>query len=246
VDIPLEHPLVQHLWPIGAKAGPVARVEATLRAYEAGTRLKLSTPITDDERAAVRLWLVAAEMYDAIDDTGHGMALLATREGPLIHPGVSEKIGYLQQASCSTCLLDESRSPIAISFGVRTRPFSAQSLGADELRVLKERIADRMAGKFSTIDDWQGAELCVTVVCALGAGDRQKDADNMVKGLLDALQGSVYANDTSIAHLSVIRIRQEGNEGFYALGASPALKPLDDVIQRTLTTSWPAQDEITI
>lgn len=92
----------------------------------------------------------------------------------------------------------------------------------------------------------EGAELCVTVVCAVGAGDKQKDADNMVKGLLDALQGSVYTNDTAVAHLSVRRIRQEGQEGFYALGVTPVLDPLDDVIERVLTATWPGQDEITI
>jgi hypothetical protein len=185
-------------------------------------------------------------MFDAVDKTGHGVALLSTPQGPLIHPGVSEKIGYLQQTTCRTCLSDVSRSPLAIAFAVRTRPFSAQSLGAEDLRVLKERIAERMAGRFETIDAWEGAELCVTVVRAIGARDRQEDADNMVKGLLDALQGNVYVNDTAIAHLSVTKIRQETDEGFYAIGVAPVLDPLDDVIQGALTTVWPGQDEIVI
>ena len=246
MDTPFEHPIVQHMWPVGTKASPTDRVEATFRAYEVATGTKLSVPITDAERTAVRIWLVQAEMFDAVDEAGHGVALLSTKDGPLVHPGVSEKIGFPQQVPCRGCLQDLSRSPLGIAFSVRTRPFSAQSLGAEDLKVLKERIAKSMAGRFDAIDAWEGAELCVTVVCAVGAGDKQKDADNMVKGLLDALQGSVYTNDTAVAHLSVRRIRQEGQEGFYALGVTPVLDPLDDVIERVLTATWPGQDEITI
>jgi hypothetical protein len=245
-----DHPLIRELWPIGPDASPSARVAATFRAYTAMTGESQPTPVTDEFRRRVREWISAQQSsMPVINKHGHTVALTHQRGGrlmPLIHGETAEKVTWLQQAGCLSCLPDPGSRASAVYFGLRTRPFSAQSMTATDLKTLKERISLSMNGRLAFSGDWSEAAVCFNVVAVVGADARQKDVDNMAKGLLDSLQGHLYLNDSQIAHLSVSRLRHAGDDGFYLMAARPVLDPLADVIDRDLRLGWGGRPEISL
>lgn len=148
MEFPHDHPLVRHLLPLEADASPEDRLAATLRAYRDGTGESVALPLTVDARKAVRDWLVAEE-FGFVDETGHGYALLSKKEAvtkTLIYSDAATKANHLHQTPCLTCIPDPSRTPLRVSFPVRTRPFSAQSLSSGNLAVLKEKIRRHPSG----------------------------------------------------------------------------------------------------
>lgn len=245
-----EHPIVEFLWPLGPDGDPTARIEATYRAFTKSTGESLGPTPSDDERHRVADWLMAQEdSMPVIDDQGHSLSLLhvkVPRMKPLIHPVLASKVSWLQQAPCLTCVRDEQSPSLGVSFGVRVRPFSAQSMESADLKLIKQRISESMEGRLGPAKDWSASQVCVTVVAVVNAKARQKDVDNMAKGLLDSLQGHLYLNDSQIAHLSISRVRHRGDDAFYLLSARPVLDPLEDVIDPELRISWAGRPEITL
>ena len=162
---------------------------------------------------------------------------------PLVSPDLAQKVGWLRQAPCVTCTPADVR-PLAIGFPIRARPFSAQSLGASRFADLKVKIAAYMAGRKWELDEWAGLELCVTIVATVPERERGKDVDNMAKGLLDAMQGSIYANDNLVQHLSIRRVPHGGETGWYSMRVMPVRDTREDVIDKLLSVGWAGQAEI--
>lgn len=242
------HPLMIELWPLGPHHPPEGRLAATYRAYTAATGRAVGQPPSDDDRRSVREWLIAEDWSMPTDDRGHSVALLHQRTSytrPLIHPDAASKSSWLQQAPCTTCLPNDEVAP-RVSFAVRTRPFSAQSLSADGLRSLKAKITASFLERHRFEGDWSRSNVCISVVAVMGRRDPRKDVDNMVKGLLDAVQGNLFPNDQAISHLSVHRFRHAGDEGHYLLHVRPVRDPLDDVVDPYERISWLGTPEITV
>jgi Holliday junction resolvase RusA-like endonuclease len=249
IEIPNDHILVRRLWDEGANAAPEERVRLVLQAYTESTDSILSEPPTPDQLNAVRLWMFQQTENMPKNAKGHSASLYTKQQKvslPLVHPSAATKSGWLQQAPCITCLAVEDITPSKISFGVRTRPFSAQSLNSNDLRNLKSKIKKSLVGRLNNLESWEGMPLCVRAVAVVGKKDPVKDVDNMVKGLLDALQESAYSNDNLIAHLSVERLRHSGDDGWYALSISPVQDPLNDVVDKEARVIWPGVEEITV
>ena len=218
---------------------------ATLHVYEKGTGRTLSSPPTPTELRAVRNWLLEQEDSLPRNELGHSVALLSLKKQytkPLIFPDAVQKASWLQQAPCLTCIPDDSRTPLAVSFAIRTRPFSAQSLSAEDLRTVKRKVTERVQSRLLQSNDWGNLPLCVRVVAVVGQSDPSKDIDNMVKGILDALQGSIYRNDGHISHLSIDRFRHAGHEGCYLLSVRPVREALADVIDPEVIVGWGAPE----
>ena len=90
---------------------------------------------------------------------------------------------------------------------------------------------DRLTEKQLPRMPWGDHPLCVTVASVVSAHKRgAKDVDNLVKGLLDALQGFLYPNDRQIQCLTSRRLEYAGPSGYYLVGARPVVPVTADVI----------------
>lgn len=249
VEIPEDHILIRRLWREGDVASPEERVQLVLKAYGESTGIILSNPPTREQLSAVRQWMFKQDEDMPTNAQGQSASLYYKRQQvslPRVHVSAAAKSAWLQQAPCITCLPIENITPLKISFGVRTRPFSAQSLTSGDLKKLKAKISESLEGRFNDLQSWKGLPLCVRVVAVVAKSDPPKDVDNMVKGLLDSLQEYAYDNDRVIAHLSTERFRHSGNDGWYALSISPVQDPLMDVVDKEARVIWPGVEEITI
>ena len=225
------------LWRLGHHTLPSERLDAAYRAYELNTGSQLSNPLTADDRLAVRTWLIK----EAVSTSGYTASWRNEHYiKPLIHADAGSKAGWLQQAPCLTCLPNEATTALPVSFSVRVTPFSAQALRSrgGALRNVKQKIRESMKDRLQDIGDWSDTECCVTIVAVMGCDDKKKDADNLVKGLLDALQGVTFSNDSSISHLSVHRFQHAGEEGHYRLSVRPTINHLSDVVMPELKINW--------
>ncbi len=59
---------------------------------------------------------------------------------------------------------------------------------------------------------------------------RRADADNLAKGLLDALNDVLYVDDTQIQCLTSRRFEYRGERGFYVVTARGVFDFRDDVV----------------
>jgi hypothetical protein len=94
------------------------------------------------------------------------------------------------------------------------------------------------------LDDWANFEVCVNIVAILPERERRKDVDNLVKGLLGAMEGSIYVNDRLIQHLSVRRVAHGGDSSWYMVHVSPVLDTREDVVDTDLRVQWAGCEEI--
>jgi Holliday junction resolvase RusA-like endonuclease len=110
----------------------------------------------------------------------------------------------------------------------------------------KRKIRENLATRLDFGRSWEGAKVCTWVVAVMGAHDRDKDVDNLVKGILDAIQGKVYSNDASIQHLNATKIRHASSDGYYLVSVRPVRGYLDDVIDPNSIVIWPGIPKIEI
>jgi Holliday junction resolvase RusA-like endonuclease len=250
VPINPNHPLVKYLWPISALTDAKERVVATIKAYTETTGIRPTHPLTKADRRQIRDWLIHEEMIAPTNEDGHSAALLYGERTPIgiprIHADLPRKAGWLQGAPCITCIQATNVAPLAISLPIRTRPFSAQSMAAPKLASLKQKITQYLASGNHDLSEWDGYELCVTVVAIVPRTERRKDVDNMVKGLLDAMQGPIYADDRMVQHLCVRRLVHDGDHSlaYYKTHIIPVEDATGDVIDRTMRIGWGGQHEI--
>jgi Holliday junction resolvase RusA-like endonuclease len=211
---------------LGTEAAPEERAAAILKAYAEVTGAVLSNPLSDSERRQVRDWLIREERAMPQNEQGYSVAPLHGRDHrmskPLIFEDLARKVGWLQQAPCLTCIPADLR-PLSISFPIRVRPFTAQSLEPRKPSSLKAKIAAYMVKRDWKLDAWSDYEVCVTIMAIIPERGRRKDVDNIAKGLLDAMEGSVYSNDRLVQHLSVRRVLHEGQDGWCKVHVMPVL-----------------------
>ncbi|MDQ3765070.1 MAG: RusA family crossover junction endodeoxyribonuclease [Actinomycetota bacterium] len=244
------HPLVKHLWPISALTHPNERVAATIKAYTEATGIHPSHPLTEADRRQIRDWLICEQKNAPTNEDGHSVALLSGERTPIgiprIHEDLPWKAGWLQQAPCITCIHATNVTPLSISLPIRTRPFSAQSMDASKLTSLKQKIMQYLSSRNHDLSAWASYELCVAVVAVVPRSEQRKDVDNMVKGLLDAMQGSIYTDDRMVQHLCVRRLARDGDHSlaYYMTHITPVEDARNDVIDQTMRIEWSGQQEI--
>lgn len=235
-----DHPIVRHLWPLGPEGDPDMRVAAVVEAFMEDTGVEVSNPLSPDDRQRISNWLLQQEEEMPRDEHGRSAHLLRARPHfvkPLIHRDLATKLAWMQQQRCMTCVPVKVK-PLWTSFAVHLLPFSAQSTPGTRLRRAKEAIRAHLAENDLCFEAWKSCGLCVNVVSVLPISEPVKDADNLVKGLLDAMQVAVYDNDRSIDHISSFRVRHEGAEGFYLVRITPVRDPAVDVFDLGLPPGW--------
>jgi Holliday junction resolvase RusA-like endonuclease len=201
-----------------------------IRAYNSTTDSRLEETIrSDDERLLpVVQWLNAILMSDAPEAHFY-------RKNPVLlssfSPTLSEKFSNLSQYNCPLCTSD---FPIAI-IPIRIRPTSYQASDARTKRAFKKAIAYSL----SETPYYGSKRLCVHVTFVVGRKSRRKDADNMAKLLLDALQGRILDDDNQIDHLSLLRLSWEGDEEYLFLNIRTSnVNRREDVLYHRMNHSW--------
>jgi hypothetical protein len=137
-----------------------------------------------------------------------------------------EKASVIAQSLCGACEIvstDDGRMPLNVTFPVNVDPWSGQS--TKERGSLKKAVNEELV-RGGHIQPWNGV-VCVTIVSLVPRSNvGRKDSDNLVKGLLDAMEGIVYANDRAIQCLTSRRVEFAGSVGLYVVSAR-AVYPWD-------------------
>ena len=122
---------------------------------------------------------------------------------------ISSKINYLAQHHCDLCRCDFPIETIPI----RIRPRSHQAATPAIKVAFKKAIAQRLGNSHN----YAKARLCIHIVVACGRSSRTGDLDNVAKLLLDAMKGTVFDDDCQVDHLSILRVRDAGEEDYIYL-----------------------------
>ncbi len=211
---------------------PGNRIRTAAFAYNSRGCAQIAVPpTTDEERRALSDWL-RHEREAGLQ------AARPTREPfiPLLHETWIAKVHWLWTRPCDVC--DTRAGPgIQVRFMVPIEPFTAQT-SSSRLRNLKARVRERLRSQSVVNQRWRGVPVCLTVIAALGVGLRSKDADNLVKALLDAMQDVLFQNDDAVQHLNVVRLRPGTPDGFYAVSARPIRALEDDIVDCATSVRW--------
>lgn len=223
-----EHPVDRELRLLGAHSSPESRLEALWTIYEVTTGHVLTRPPTDAERHAVRAWVITP------DATGNEPFLSAPSEQrvSLLHEDVAAKASRLTQASCYTCTSDpDAIGPARVSFPIGIEPWTAQS-SPDRVAV-RQAVTAALQREGHHVLPWGDAPVCLSITALVPRHSRshpRKDVDNLVKGLLDAMQGYLFRNDDAVQHLETRRLEYAGARGCYFVRAQSVATPDADVI----------------
>lgn len=217
------HPLDAALIHLGSGATSAERLEALWSAYERETGQRLDRPPSDADRQAVRSWAGAIWRDDAPTLLAKWPVLQAA-----LYTDVKRKADFLTQLGCARCHTDPAITLLAVHFAIPVEPWSSQS--RSDRRRIRASVMEELAEKRLSKLPWGDHPLCVTVASVVPANRRRKDADNLVKGLLDAMQGFLYSNDRQIQCLTSRRLEYAGPSGYYLVGARPVVPVTADVI----------------
>lgn len=210
---------------------PENRIRAAAIVFGQQTGHNTAIPPTTAERIAIGEWL-QSERQHGLRGTHHG----SIEDRRVIHESWIAKATWLQQRPCDIC--DTWTGPgIQVSFDVPIAPFSAQS-PPQRLKDLKGRVHAQVGGQAVIAQRWRHLPVCLQVVAVLGLPDRRKDADNLIKGFMDALQGVLFEDDVEVQHLDVARIRCGIAEGMYLVRARPARALDEDVLDLHRQVRW--------
>ena len=212
---------MRHLTPLeAAVAGlaegpPAARLEAIWLGFEEATGKPLGRPPSPAERSEVAEWL----RFRRADNDGDSFIVYARRLRSLAHRTLAEKAGYLVQARCPACeiVVDaEGRITKDVVTAIPIEPWTAQS--TKNKVAIREAVTKAMRDR-NLLGPIADEPLCVTVVSFVPRTRGRMDADNLAKGLLDALQGVLYINDWQIQCVTARRLIAQATEGAYLLSA---------------------------
>jgi Holliday junction resolvase RusA-like endonuclease len=180
------------------------------------------------ELIEVVAWLNKLE----IDGVETGFRMRRSKLRRLFSACLSSKVVWLAQHNCDLCDLD---LPI-VTIPIRIRPRSYQASKTKIKNAFKSAIATRLANfhKFSE------SRLCIHIVIVCGESSRSTgDVDNIAKLMLDAMKGVVFDDDRQVDHLSVLRVRECGDEDYVYLHIGRStLNQHRDVLFAGVHHSW--------
>jgi len=206
-------------------ADPQERLAVVWQFYEEATGHQLACPVTETQRRAVHAFL--RDLQKEQDSP-----VLHIRRQHLEAPialNLVEKAARLVQQPCTACELfmrEDGTFPLSTVFPIQVRPWAAQS--RHDRVAIREAVAAELAER-GTFSPWEG-RLCLTIVSLVPRASRSKDVDNLVKGLIDSMQGSLYVDDKQIQCLTSRRIEYAGEVGYYHVSARAVLPWDSDVV----------------
>jgi hypothetical protein len=194
--------------------------------YEQATGETLSFEPSHDERQQVATWLRELRT----DDDGPLYLRPPRSPVPLIGRTVPELASIITQYGCAFHQPDLGvDGPYSYSFPVRIDPWSAQSSGREKVAIRKA-VTGALLAKGVPLMPWGTRPLCLTVTAIIGRRGKVADVDNLAKGLLDAMQGYLYENDSQIQCLTLRRMPYAGTVGHYLVRAVPVRAWSDYVV----------------
>lgn len=218
-----EHPIDMALRHLGVEAAAQDRLEVVWRAFEAATRRQIARPPSPVERQDVLRWSANRTTRTTV---------LSSSRGGLSSPRCCtgrlprRRVGWLRWVvECiprsTICAL---RRHLPRRHRTLVSPVRAGQGGP------AHRGQRRLRAKNTQLEPWGDSPLCLTVTALVARTCIRKDVDNLIKGLLDARQGYLYANDRQVQCLSVRRMEYAGSSGHYLVHAIPMPAWTDDVI----------------
>lgn len=223
----MEHPVDTALRAVRDEA-PAARMEVIWNAYETQAGVAIGRPPRVEERHAVSDWLLSLRKNDdfpMFTVPERALRVLAGRTP-------AEKAGTVSQSRCRACELivrPDGSIPMSLHAPLNVDPISAQSRRGRSrwVSAVREAMVKRGYTEPNERDD-----ICLTVVSFVPVGGRRgrKDVDNLVKGLLDALQGVLYRNDFQVQCLTTRRVPTSASDGAYLVDARAVYPWAEDVV----------------
>lgn len=221
-----EHWLDTAIRAVGDDATPEQRLEVVWCAYEQETGIRLSRPPSAGQRVGIHAWLMAMRKHDNFPM----FIARVPRMRTMLHLSMREKASRLAQSWCPSCDLVvqlDGKVPLNVTFPIAVEPWSRQS--TKQAKKIRDAVHDELAER-GICQPWSGSPLCLTIVSLVPAKTSGKDVDNLVKGLLDSMQGVLYPDDRLIQCLTTRRIEYAGPVGHYSVSAR-AVHPWDaDVV----------------
>jgi Holliday junction resolvase RusA-like endonuclease len=204
---------------ISMDAAPDQRVEEFASIYSMATGSPVGSPLTSAQRRLAHTWY-----HENFRQVWPYLSRETAAHMSAVYSDMKSKAGALAQLACPTC------GPVDLSFPIGIEPWSAQS--SRNKVAIRKFVNAGLKGMPNRRDPLEGP-VCLTVVSVVPRsrpGARKKDADNLVKGLLDALSGYLYTDDSAIQCLTTRRLEYSGAKGYYMVGVRRAI-PFDaDVI----------------
>ncbi|MFG1824249.1 RusA family crossover junction endodeoxyribonuclease [Microbispora bryophytorum] len=136
-----------------------------------------------------------------------------------LHLSLSEKASRLAQQWCTCCevlVTSDGKFPLYITFPIQVEPWSRQS--SRQSQAIRDAVHAELAQRGHP-HPWSESPLCLTIVSLVPRGASRKDVDNLVKGLLDSMQGVLYTNDGLVQCLTSRRVEYNGAVGNYFVSA---------------------------
>jgi hypothetical protein len=220
-----EHPLDRALRHLGPEANSRQRLEIVWRAYEEATGRCIGRPPAAADRQDVLRWLRVPDATDNRPGLWAQRPLLT----PILHPTIPDKASSLTQLGCRVCTPDElAGPPLAITFPIGIQPWSAQS--ESDRVAIRQAVTDALRKRGAVAEPWRNSPVCVSIAAVVPRAGKRKDVDNLVKGLLDAMQGYLYPDDELVQCLTVRRLEYAGTEGYYLVHALPVAAWTHDIV----------------
>lgn len=204
---------------ISMDAPPEQRVEEFAGIYARATGNSVDSPITPEQRRLVHGWY-----HQNFEQVWPSLMRKLPALTFAIYSDIKSKASALVQSACPTC------GPVFRSFPVGVEPWSAQS---SEKKVAIREFVNAGLIEMPNRQKLLEGPICLSVVSVVPrsrAIARKKDADNLVKGFLDALSGYLYKDDSAIQCLTARRLEYAGNQGFYMVGVRPAVAFDADIV----------------
>lgn len=210
---------------------PSERLEVLWGEYERATGSALSRPPSPDERADVEAWVRGHRDIAFVVRETHLRALLSLTP--------ASKAGDLLAGRCPACecIIDADGSvEMDVRVPIDVDPWTDQTAGKTGTRsIIKRAVREAMAKKKYLRPTTHPVCMTVVALTPTGRGLGKKDVDNLVKGLLDTLEGVLYVNDRQVQCLTSRRVDFPGSQGGYLLRATAVHGYDDDIISRDTT-----------
>ncbi|WP_206414007.1 RusA family crossover junction endodeoxyribonuclease [Mycobacteroides abscessus] len=205
IDVQLAH--------LGSQASAPRQLEIVWQAYETATETCIDRPPLLEQRRDVHAWLtnMAGDQPSFL--------LKSPQLVNSIHLNALRQASFLSQVGCPYCRLlveTDGTIPFSTTFYIDFNPWSAQS--RRDNNILKSAVMEKLRTR-NTFRPWNATPMCIGVVSVLPRSRKKMDVDNLVKGLHDAMSGTVYADDSLIQCLTTRRIEYAGQIGFYFVSA---------------------------
>lgn len=207
------NPLAAALEQLDNEAGPDERLEVVWATYKAYTGSTVDRPPTNEQRRAVRDWVLT------LDPTRIAWLTRRVQLIPAISLTQIEKVNFVSQNACSTCepiVSEDGSMPLNIHFPINVDPWSAQA-NKKRSKALKEAVCSQLS-RWNYLTPWPNS-ICLSIVSVVPRTQPRKDVDNVAKGIIDTLQGHIFTNDRNVQCLISRIFRYRGPTGYYSIHA---------------------------